>query len=216
MRRREFITLVGGTALWPQKAHAQQDARVARVGVLGPPLDSVPAMRDAYPSFPAELRKLGFEQGRNLLVQYRAVEPGQAVVAVNEMIAWKADVLFVQGVEFILRAAVAAQPPLPIIMSAINFDPVAKGFVQSLTRPGGNVTGVDSRWAEITAKQVEILKEAFPERKRLGVLWDTVSAEQFSTAEREAKARQLELRGVKLEHPPQLIAGKLKAAGNAS
>jgi putative tryptophan/tyrosine transport system substrate-binding protein len=203
LRRREFITWsAGAAAAWPLSARAQQDVRVARVGVLGPSLDSVPAMRDAYPSFSAELRKLGFEQGRNLLVQYRPVELGQAVVAVNELIAWKADVLFVQAVEFILRAAAAAQPPIPIVMSAINFDPVAKGFVRSLTRPGGNITGVDSRWAEITAKQVEVLKEAFPDRKRLGVLWDAVSAEQFSAAEREARAQQLELRGFKLETPP--------------
>src|SRR5262245_39967715 len=101
LKRREFITLIGGTALWwPQTTHAQQGVSVARVGVLGPSLDSVPAMRDAYPSFPAELRKLGFEQGRNLLVRYRAVEPGQAVAAVSELIEWKSDVLFVQAVEF--------------------------------------------------------------------------------------------------------------------
>ena len=59
---------------WPLAARAQQDVRIARVGVLGPPLDSVPAWRDAYPFFLADLRKLGFEQGRNVLVEYRSID----------------------------------------------------------------------------------------------------------------------------------------------
>jgi putative tryptophan/tyrosine transport system substrate-binding protein len=111
-------------------------------------------------------------------------------------------VLFVIGVEFALRVAAAAQPPVPVVMAAINFDPVAKGFVQSLARPGGNVTGVDARWTEITAKQVEVLQEALPDRNRLGVLWDTLSADQFAAAERAAKVKGLALRGLKLENPP--------------
>jgi putative ABC transport system substrate-binding protein len=204
MQRRDFITLLGGAAAWPLTARAEQEVRVARVGVLGPSLDSVPAVMTAYPFFSAELRKLGFEQGRNLLVEYRPFDQGvpQATAAVNELIAWKTEVLFVIGVEFAVRVATAAQPPIPVVMAAINFDPVAKGFVQSLVRPGGNVTGVDTRWTEITAKQVEVLQEAFPDRNRLGVLWDTLSAEQFTAAEREAKAKGLTLHGLKLENPP--------------
>jgi putative tryptophan/tyrosine transport system substrate-binding protein len=205
LRRRELIRLLGGAAVtWPLAAHAEQDVRIARVGVLGPSLDSVPAVKTAYPFFSAELRKLGFEQGRNLLVEYRSFDQGvsQATAAVNEMFAWKADVLFVIGVDFALRVAAAVQPPIPVVMAAINFDPIAKGFVKSLVRPGGNVTGVDTRWTEITAKQVEVLQEAFPDRNRLGVLWDAVSADQFSTAEREAKARGLAVRGFKLENSP--------------
>ena len=86
---------------------------------------------------------------------------------VNELVAWKADVIFVLAVEFALKAAVAAQRSMPIVMAAINFDPVAKGYVQSLARPGGNITGLDTRWTEITAKQVEVLQEAFPDRNHL-------------------------------------------------
>jgi hypothetical protein len=72
MKRREFITLLGSKAAWPLTAHAEQDVRIARVGMLGPSLDSVPAVKTAYPSFSAELRKLRFEEGRNLLVEYRS------------------------------------------------------------------------------------------------------------------------------------------------
>jgi putative tryptophan/tyrosine transport system substrate-binding protein len=207
MKRREFITLLGGAAaapmIWPRSACAQQDGPVARVGVIGPPLD-YPAMRVAYPFFLADLRKLGFVEGRNLLVETRPVDESvpRVFAAANELVAWKADVLFAFGPELALQAAVAAHPPVPIVMGAANFDPIAKGYVQSLARPGGSVTGIISRWPEVVAKQIELLQEAFPDRNRIGVLWDTQSADQFSAAEREAKARRLVLRPLKLENPP--------------
>ena len=213
MRRRDFLNAFGGAAVaWPLAAHAQQGAAIARVGVLGPSLDR-PAIRAAYPFFLANLRKLGFEKGRNLLVEFRPVDAGaaQATAAVNELIAWKADVLFVWGPEFALKAVIAARTTVPIVMAAINFDPIAKGYVQSLARPGANITGLFSRWLEITAKQVELLHEAFPDRNRLGVLWDKLSADRFSAAEREAKARGLALYSYKLENPPYDFAAAFRA-----
>lgn len=212
LRRRQFIGLLGGAAAaMPLAAHAQLDGPVARVGVIAPPLDR-PAMRVAYPFFLADLRKLGFAEGRNLLVEFRPVEasvPG-AFAAANELVAWKADVMFAFGTELALQAATAARPPVPIVMGAANFDPIAKGYVQSLARPGGNVTGIILRWPELAAKQIEVLQEAFPDRNRLGVLWDTQSADQFSAAEREAKARRLELRSLKLENPPYDFAAAFR------
>jgi hypothetical protein len=109
LNRRKFISVIGGTAAWPLAVEAQQDARIARVGALGPAIDTVPAVQTAYPFFLAELRKLGFETGRNVLVEYRASGQGlpQATAAVNELVAWKVDVIFVLAVEFALKAAVA-------------------------------------------------------------------------------------------------------------
>src|SRR5688572_23255747 len=99
MQRREFITLIGSAAAtWPLAARAQEERPIARVGVMGPPLD-YPAMRVAYPFFLADLRKLGFVEGRNLLVEFRPAVgnvPG-AFAAANELVAWKADVLFAFG-----------------------------------------------------------------------------------------------------------------------
>jgi putative tryptophan/tyrosine transport system substrate-binding protein len=211
MKRRRFITLAGAAIAWPLAARAQ-DVRIARVGVLGPALDTTPVTQTTYPFFLAELSKLGFERGRNLLVEYRSFgqDISQATASVNELIAWKADALFVFGPEFPLRAAAAAAP-IPIVVGAINFDPVTKGFMQSLARPGGNITGLESRWTEITAKQVEVLQEAFPERNRLGVLWDTASADQLGAAERQVTAKGLMLRGVKLENPPYDFALAFRA-----
>src|SRR5262245_48850512 len=190
-------------AAWPLAARAQQEGAVARIGVIGPPRDS-PASSVAYPAFVDELRKLGFAEGRNLAVEYRRVDQGvpSAFAGVNELVAWKADVLFAFGPELAVQAATAARPAIPIVMLAVNFDPITRGYVQSLAQPGGNATGIVSRQLELAAKQVELLTEAFPERNRLGALWDVLSADQFAVAEREAKARQLALRGLKLESLP--------------
>ena len=213
MRRREFITLLGGAAAaWPIAARAQQpESAIVRVGVIGPSRDS-PASSVAYPAFIEELRKLGFTEGRNLAVEYRRVDQGvpAAFAGVNELVAWKADVLFAFGPELALQAAAAARPPVPIVLLAANFDPILQGYVQSLSRPGGNVTGIVARWLELVAKQVELLVEAFPERRRLGVFWDELSADQFAAAKHEANARQLELRALKLVNPPYDFAAAFR------
>ena len=216
MRRREFLHVLGGSAAgaaMPFAARAQQpESAIVRVGVIGPSRDS-PASSVAYPAFIEELRKLGFTEGRNLAVEYRRVDQGvpAAFAGVNELVAWKADVLFAFGPELALQAAAAARPPVPIVLLAANFDPILQGYVQSLSRPGGNVTGIVARWLELVAKQVELLVEAFPERRRLGVFWDELSADQFAAAKHEANARQLELRALKLENPPYDFAAACRA-----
>jgi putative ABC transport system substrate-binding protein len=110
-----------------------------------------------------------------------------------------------------VQAAAAARPPLPIVIVAVNYDPIARGYVNTLARPGGNVTGIVSRQLELVAKQLELLVEAFPERKRLGVLWDGLSADQFVIADREAKVRRLALSAIKLENPPYDFASAFRA-----
>src|SRR5215469_10292015 len=114
MRRREFLIALG--AAWSKAAHTQQDGSIARVGVIGSRREG-PAMAPAYAAFTDELRKLGFAEGRNLAIEYRRVEDGvpRAFASVNELAAWKADVLFANGPELALQAAAAARPPLPIV-----------------------------------------------------------------------------------------------------
>ena len=213
MKRREFLGVMGGAAAaWPVVAQAQQDGSMVRVGVIGSRREG-PAMSAAYAAFTDELRKLGFAEGRNLAIEYRRVEDGvsRAFAGVNELVAWKADVLFAYGPELALQAATAARPSLPIVFLANNYDPIDRGYVRSLPQPGGNATGIVARQLELTAKQIELLLEAFPERKRLGVLWDVQSADQFTAAEREAKMRQLELRAIRMENPPYDFAAAFRA-----
>jgi putative ABC transport system substrate-binding protein len=85
---------------------------------------------------------------------------------------------------------------------AVQYDPIERGYVSSLARPGGNITGVFYRQPELAAKQLELLTQTFPEKSRLGVLYDTNSADQFSAAEEAARSMPLELRPLKLEKPP--------------
>jgi putative ABC transport system substrate-binding protein len=96
----------------------------------------------------------------------------------------------------------AASTTIPIVMWAINYDPIAHGYVKSLAQPGGNVTGVVSLQTELAGKQVELLTQALPGRTRLAVLYDGNSADQFGAAERQARLLRLDVRSLKLENPP--------------
>ena len=209
--RRSFITLLGGATAWPLAARAQHDGPVARVGVIAPFLDGPPT-RDAYQVFLSDLRKLGFVEGRNLLRPIPRMDQGvpQAFAGASELVLWKADILVAWGPELALQAAGGASIRSDR-RSSRQFDPIASGYVQSLARPGGNVTGVVSRQPELAAKQIELLAEAIPGRNRFGVLWDMQSADQFKAAEREAHTRGLVLRSFKLENPPYDFAVAFRA-----
>jgi putative ABC transport system substrate-binding protein len=185
-------------------ARAQQHDRVARVGVLGPSREKNPISRQGYAIFLAELRKLGFADGQNLQVEFGRTDEDTAgaFAAANEMVAHKVDVLVANGPEVTLQAAAAARPQVPIVMLATNFDPFARGYVKSLADPGGNITGIFYRQPELAAKQLELLAEAFPERKRIGTLWDVQSAEQADRAEAAAQSMGLSLHSLRLENPP--------------
>jgi putative tryptophan/tyrosine transport system substrate-binding protein len=204
MRRREFITLLGcAAAAWPLAARAQQADRVRRVGILGPGPDN-PVSGPAYPVFISELRKLGFTEGQNLVVEHRRTDEGltKAFTGANELVAAKAEVLVANGPEIALQAANAARPAVPIVMLANNYDPFARGYVKSLVQPGGNITGLYYRAPELAVKQLELLTEAFPERRRIAVLLDSASADELSAIERAAQSTRLSLLPLKLENPP--------------
>jgi len=111
-------------------------------------------------------------------------------------------VLVAIGPEVRVQAAVAASSTIPIVIAAFNYDPIARGYVKSLAQPGGNITGVFLRQPELAEKQVELLRQTFPDRTRLTMLWDELSSEQFNAAEKRAKSLSLQVLSTKLEHPP--------------
>ena len=204
MRRRNFVALLGGAAFaWPNLLAAQQSGKTSRIGVLGWNKAN-PVMTPAYRSLVEELRRLGFNEGQNLTIEVRPSDQDmlKLVKAATELIALKVDVLVALGTEFTLKAALAATQQVPIVFVANNYDPIALGYVKGLANPGGNATGIFLRQTELAEKQVELLSEAFPDRKRLAVLWDTVSADQFKFAERRAKVLGLQVRSQKMENPP--------------
>jgi putative ABC transport system substrate-binding protein len=204
MKRREFIALLGGAAAdWPLAARAQQAGRIARIGFLSQAPDN-PVFASSYPAFLAELRKLGFTEGQNLIIEYQRTDGGasQAFAGAAELIRSNVDVVVTFGPEIALKAAVTASQTTPIVMIAVNFDPIAGGYVSDLARPNGNITGLVYRAPELAAKQLELLMEAFPNNKPIAALWEPASAEQFASAQRTAQSLHIDLRSHKLENPP--------------
>jgi putative ABC transport system substrate-binding protein len=204
VRRRDLLVLLGGASVtWPVTARAQQAGQIARIGFLSQAPDN-PVFASSYPAFLAELRKLGFTEGQNLIIEYRRTDGGasEAFAGAAELIRSNVDVVVTFGPEIALKAAVAASQTTPIVMIAVNFDPIAGGYVSDLARPNGNITGLVYRAPELDAKQLELLVEAFPDNKSVAALWEPASAEQFASAQRTAQSLHIDLRSHKLENPP--------------
>jgi putative tryptophan/tyrosine transport system substrate-binding protein len=203
MRRRDFITFVGGAAAsWPVAARAQQPGKVFRIGFLGVSRDALGTAAN-YQAFSDELRENGFSEGQNLIIEYRWSDDQRGVsVAGAELLRANLDLIVTQGSEAALKAVIDASRPIPIVVQAINYDPIARGYVASLARPGGNITGLFYQQAELAAKKVELLTQAVPGRTSLGILWDALVTDELEAAQRAAKALRLEFHALKLENPP--------------
>jgi putative ABC transport system substrate-binding protein len=200
MRRRDFITFVGGAAAsWPVAARAQQPGKVFRIGFLGVSRDALGTAAN-YQAFSDELRENGFSEGQNLIIKYRWSDDQRGVsVAGAELLRANLDLIVTQGSEAALKAVIDASRPIPIVVQAINYDPIARGYVASLARPGGNITGLFYQQAELAAKKVELLTQAVPGRTSLGILWDALVTDELEAAQRAAKALRLEFHALKLE-----------------
>src|SRR5262245_33043348 len=132
MKRRDFITLLGGVAAWPLTARAQQSGRPTRLGYLGAPLNNPPAIAQ-YQAFRAQLVELGFREGQNLTIDYLALDdPRGPFVAVAELMRSQPNLIVATGPEASLQAVVGASGFIPIVILAINFDPLALGYIPSL------------------------------------------------------------------------------------
>jgi putative ABC transport system substrate-binding protein len=112
------------------------------------------------------------------------------------------DVVVAFGPEIALKAAVAASQTIPIVMIAVNFDPIAGGYVTDIARPNRNITGLVYRAPELAGKQLELLVQAFPDNNPIATLWEPASVEQFDAAQRTAQSLHVELRSHKVENPP--------------
>src|SRR5215471_18812770 len=171
MRRREFISLIGGAATaWPFAARAQQPAKLFRIGYLG---ISSPSLEPHYvEAFRQKLRELGHVEGENIVIEYRWAEGQDSRLPklASELVRLKLGVIVTTGTPGTL-AAIQATKTIPIVMAS-SADPVASGLVSSLARPSGNVTGFTILGPELEGKRLELLKQAVPGLSRLAVLWN--------------------------------------------
>ncbi len=168
MKRREFITLLGGAAAaWPLAARAQQPGKLPTIGFLGSTTPSVWGPWTA--AFVQRLRELGWIEGRTIAIAYRWAEGRDESYAeiAAELVRLKVDVILTIGSAVI--AAKQATSVIPIVFAAAP-DPVGNGLVASLARPGGNVTGLSSQSADLAGKRLELLREAVPSLRRLAIM----------------------------------------------
>jgi ABC-type uncharacterized transport system substrate-binding protein len=170
MRRRDFITLVGGAAVaWPLAAHAQQAAKVARIGYLRH--GTAAANAERVEALRAGLRQLDYVEGKNLAIEFRWAESvDQLPQLAAELVHMNVDVIFAPSSTEVEPARQATRT-IPIVFAA-HADPVSIGHVASLPRPGGNITGLTMVMTDLAAKELEILKQAVPQATRIGILWN--------------------------------------------
>jgi putative tryptophan/tyrosine transport system substrate-binding protein len=213
MHRRNFIKVVAGWAVaWPLAGRAQQAGKVPRVAFLGTDR-TTPPQSAYYQAFRAQLEKNGFHEGQNIVIEYRAVDdPRGPFVGAAELLRTQPDLIIAAGPEVALQAVVGASAHIPIVMFAVNYDPIERGYVTSLAQPGGNITGLVVRPLELARKQIDLLRQAFPDRDRLAVLYDPLTVDQYTAANQAAKSLNLQVQALKLEIPSYDFAGAFQAA----
>jgi putative ABC transport system substrate-binding protein len=207
MQRRGFITLLGGAAAMPLTARAQQPGKVPRLGYLG--FGPASAYDTRLEALRAGLRDLGYVEGKNIVIEFRwADRVDQLPALAAELVRMKVDVIFANSSTLVEPARQATQT-IPIVFSN-HADPVGIGHVASLPRPGGNITGLSMLLTDLVAKELEILSEALPQAKRIGVLWNpTTPSHTPAVRAVEDAAKKL---GVRLILVPVRVAGDFDAA----
>jgi putative ABC transport system substrate-binding protein len=168
VRRRDFIAVVGGVAMWPCGVHAQRPGRVPRIGLLV--YGGEAEFGRFVAAFKAGMTERGYEDGKNVQYEVRYSEQDLQRLALNarELAASNVDLIWVPG-STVAQAAREATTAIPIVFAIVS-DPVASGFVQSLASPGTNMTGLSLLSSEMWAKRLELLLEVRADVRRLGVL----------------------------------------------
>jgi putative tryptophan/tyrosine transport system substrate-binding protein len=183
MQRREFITLLGSSAAWPVVAQVQQGERIRRIGILMPFAKDNAESQARIAAFLSELQRLGWTHGRNLQVEYRW-ETSDLRKAATELVALSPDVVLVSATQAAAPMQQATRT-VPIVFVQVA-DPVSAGLVNSLAKPGGNITGFTNIDYDIGVKWLELLKEIAPHVTRVGVIRDptiTGSIGQFAAVQ---------------------------------
>ena len=210
MRRRLVFAGVAATALAPLR-RATAQARPWRIGQVG----FLAADNPVFDGLHKRLEALGSAKGRTVHLEYVSVkDPSEPGAAFAGLVERGADILLAGGAEPILRAARdAAAGKLPVVFIAIDYDPFARGFVSSLARPGGNLTGIFIRQVELAQKRIELAHELLPEARRLALWWDFASRDQATAAAETARTLGLEPREIEAADPADYRSALAASAG---
>jgi putative ABC transport system substrate-binding protein len=204
MRRREFIRLFGaGAAAWPLAARAEQ-ANTAKVGLLWP--GAGPPVSPRMESFREGLRRSGYVEGQNVTIELRYSQAGQEQLSDHaaDLVRANVDVIATFG-DGPTKIAQAASSTIPIV--TIGDDPLGSGLIGSLSRPGGNTTGISIIAAELSAKRLELLSTIVPGLSRVAGLWDpTTGPSQVAMSENAARTMKLKLQILEVKHRDDLDA----------
>jgi putative ABC transport system substrate-binding protein len=211
VRRRHFITLLGGAAAWPLTAKAQQFDGMKRVGVLMNGEEADPYWRATLAAFVQGLRGLGWIEGQNLrsLTRWPNGDPERSRAFTAELLRFSPDAIFSAGTAN-LTALLRQAPPMPIVFVQVS-DPVAQGFVSNLAHPEGNITGLYQYEFPIGGKWVDLLKQMAPSLARVSLVFnpDTAPQSRFLLASMEAVAPAL---GVEIMGAPVHDAADIERA----
>jgi putative ABC transport system substrate-binding protein len=199
MKRREFIALIGSAAASPLAARAQQTGKMLRVGTAS----TQPRSSPLWKAFEQRMAELGYQEGTNYTFEYLNVPRVEEYeTGFRKLAARDVDIFVASGPEISLKSALASSDTKPIVMVAVDYDPLARGYVTSLSRPTGNVTGLFLQQIELMAKRLQLLKSAFPDMQALTVFWDRTCFDQWKAVEIDAANLGLRLDGVDLGDPP--------------
>jgi putative tryptophan/tyrosine transport system substrate-binding protein len=168
LKRRDIITLLGGAVVWPMAARAQQAGKLPTIGFFSP--RSAAAASSSVAALVKRLGELGWIEGRTVAIQYRWANghDEQLAAIAGEFARLKVDVIVTHATEPV-KAAMQATAVIPIVFAS-SADPVSKGLVASLSRPGANVTGISSLTVELAGKRLELLRELIPSVRRLAIM----------------------------------------------
>jgi len=215
MRRREFIAILGGAAAaWPLAARAQQGERTRRIGVLSVFPEDDPEMVARLAVFEQALQALGWTVGRNLRIDYRGSgnDPATIQKIAAELVALAPDVILASG-NIVIAPMLRAAPTTPIVFAQV-IDPVGAGFVRSMARPGGNVTGFTQFEYSLAGKWLELLKEIAPGVTRVAVVRDPTRGPgigQFAVIQAMAPTHAVELTPINANDPVETQTREIAA-----
>jgi len=174
-------------------------ARVFHIGIVA----GTPRSSPERVAFEDRLRELGYVEGRNLTIDFfHEDDLDRLAAAVGEMARRRVDVLLIGGQDEVIKAAVTTARSVPVVTTAVDSDPLAKGYIASLSHPGGNLTGVVFQQFELTAKRLDLLTQAVPRISRIVLLYDSAGVDQAEAAKRSAAALGIPLEAIKLRGAP--------------